>query len=109
MSGHTAGPWIVGPISPIGHDVWGIAISGHGIAIGCAYAGCVGSPCNLDIECANASLIAAAPELLAELEKAADTFRSLGHGLELLGIPVLAEACRIAEKSNRAVIAKVQS
>lgn len=59
-----------------------------------------------DQQIADARLIAAAPDLLAELEKAADTFADCARTLSVLGRRTLATACEIAEQSNRAAIAK---
>lgn len=76
MSAHTPGPWQQGPtkttVSMSGYDVHAIPISGNGSAIGCVYAGAVGRPRNVDVEYANARLIAAAPELLAALRRATE-------------------------------------
>jgi len=55
---------------------------------------------------ANARLIAAAPELLEELRKAADTFADTARYFKCLGKTEGAEAYAIAEKSARAAIAK---
>jgi hypothetical protein len=55
---------------------------------------------------ANARLIAAAPELLAELCKAADTFADTARYFSLLGKSDGAEVFRIAETAARSLIAK---
>jgi len=56
----------------------------------------------------DACLIAAAPELLDALQKAADTFRDLRLVLNMLGKTTGAEACQIAEQASRVVIAKAE-
>lgn len=69
---HTPGPWQQGAtkitVSLTGFDVWAVPISGSGSAIGCAYAGSVGRQRNVDVELANARLMAAAPDLLSALQ-----------------------------------------
>jgi len=57
---------------------------------------------------ADARLIAAAPELLDALQKAADTFRDLRLVLNMLGKTMGAEACDIAERASRVIIAKAE-
>lgn len=59
-------------------------------------------------ECeANARLIAAAPEMRDQLEKAADTFGDFRKVLDLFGRPTLAEAARIPETAIRALLEKL--
>ena len=71
---HTSGPWQLGDtritVSTDGFDAYAIPISGSGSAIGCVYAGAVGRPRSVEVEYANARLIASAPDLLVVLEKA---------------------------------------
>ena len=50
------------------------------------------------------SLTAERDQLRVELEKAAATFHHMAHGNEMLGLPVMAEACRIAETSSRRLL-----
>ena len=57
---------------------------------------------------ANARLIAAAPDMKAELEKQADTMAKLARTLRALGRGAIAEACDIAEAGARAAIAKAE-
>lgn len=68
---HTPGPWSLGAtqivVSIGGFAVHAIPISGSGSAIGCVYAGSVGRPRSVEVEYANAALIAAAPDMLAAL------------------------------------------
>lgn len=47
-------------------------------------------------------------ELVEALEKSADTFRDLVGVLQLLGRPVSAQACEIAEQGTRAALSKVR-
>jgi hypothetical protein len=54
----------------------------------------------------DARLIAAAPDLLAELCKAADTFADTARYFSLLGKSEGAEVFRIAETAARSLIAK---
>ena len=56
----------------------------------------------------DAKLIAAAPALYDCTEKAADTFRDLAKALVLLGKPVLAEACQVAENACRSALAEAR-
>lgn len=51
-------------------------------------------------------LIAAAPALLGELGKAADTFHELAHTFRIFGYPTAAQACLVAEEATRATIAR---
>jgi len=60
------------------------------------------------IKPADARLIAAAPDLLEALQKAADTFRDLGLMFTLLGKTQAVEACQIAEEYSRAAITKAE-
>lgn len=48
-------------------------------------------------------------ELLAALQKSADTFADLSKGLRLLNRPLIADACDLAERETRAVIEKATS
>lgn len=56
----------------------------------------------------SASLIAAAPELLAECIKAAETFEQWAPAMRALGRDALAMACDIASSSLRAAIRKAE-
>ena len=75
MSKHTAGPWFVNDSTKNGFEVWAdigagqfrVAVTGH------AYT----------FDKANADLIAAAPELLAELEKLSERINNIyGAGFD---------------------------
>lgn len=112
MSKHTPGPWHLEKAIGTGNIDCGWHVEPE--CIDFKYCGMVASLSDAehiggitkDERDANAHLIAAAPDLLAEAEKACDTFEELAVTLRLLGKPLLAEACRIAEQSGRAVIAK---
>jgi len=69
---HTPSPWSLGEtkiaVAVGGYTVHAIPLSGEGTAIGCVYAGTVGRPRSVDVEYANAALIAAAPDLLGALD-----------------------------------------
>ena len=98
---HTSGQWFV--------------TSQNGGSAGCAVwarggdvivAECRSPSISLPGRQCDARLIAAAPELLSALSKAADTFADIARYFRMLGKPEGAEAYGIAEKSARAVIAK---
>lgn len=110
MSAHTPGPWTAKPAADGSGDfgiVAACARAPHGyVVVAEAFAAVERVGERNPATGHNAYLIAAAPELLDELRKAADTFEELEAALSLLGRHVLAEGCRIAKESHRTAIAK---
>lgn len=58
---------------------------------------------------ANGRLAAAAPDMLAELHRSADTLRDTANSMRMLRHDTAAEAMERAEKAMRETIAKAQS
>jgi hypothetical protein len=102
MSAHTPGPWQV----KSEHEPEYIVGDIDGPDDGTMYYQPVAMVMETKQFAANARLIAAAPELLSELRKAADTFADLATFLSITGKEASAAGCRIAEASHRALIAK---
>jgi len=104
---HTPGPWFFDEHGNVFIDTREQVCCGKGREECCGDPDIIGDYDRIaETSPQNAPIVAAAPELLGELEKSADTFRDLAKGLKLLGNHVAAAACEIAERSNRAAIAK---
>ena len=105
MNKHTQGPWVIDPASR--NTAPEIIQAGTGRRVALAlYA--EGSENASEAE-ANGNLIAAAPEMLAALEKAAETLRANAHRFLLTGIKKysgVADYCWEQEREIRALIAK---
>lgn len=99
---HTPGPWWVDDRRPAG----ALQVQAQHRGKGSSY--CVATVHEWEVPDANARLLAAAPELLETLQKAADTLADIATALSIFGKSTAAEACRIAEKASRDVIAKAE-
>jgi hypothetical protein len=95
---HTPGPWTD---ESIGKDAM---VSTHAEADRAMMIDCTRSGCRIKEDQANARLIAAAPDLLEALNRAADTFSDLRKYFGILGKDVT--AWELAEGDARAAIAK---
>lgn len=95
---HTPGPWL----SSLDKEQ-DVSIFGRGWILATVYDNADNSERDH-----NARLIAAAPELLAELQKNADTFAEFAKVLNVYGKHTMAAAARVAEDSNRAIIRKAE-
>ena len=103
MSKHTPGPWTLASLYD-GKTIY-VAGSDH-----ISVASLRPHPERTEeARAANARLIAAAPEMLDGLVKAADTFADLEKALGMIGHPRMAEACAIAGRSTRDLIAKAEA
>jgi uncharacterized membrane protein len=99
MSTHTLGPWTVYENSP-DSDALPSVMAKQPNGTGLFY---VAQANRIE----DARLIAAAPELRAELERAANTFRDFAVANRALLRNVMAEAAEIAEASARALLARI--
>lgn len=100
---HSAGPWTC--FYKHKYNEWhvGVSVSSGGMKLALFPDGCPTENPEAD-----SHLIAAAPDLLEALQKAADTLGDIATALNIFGKSTAAEACRIAEKASRDVIAKAE-
>lgn len=102
MSAHTAGPWLVEADADKSGRLCVIDTAAFFIATMHRWPGFAITDAATPE--ANARLIAAAPDMLAELHNAALSFADLSRALRVFGRPLMADACDIAETAMRAAI-----
>lgn len=104
MSKHTPGPWVNAPCA---ESVGRGEPHGPGHRCWTQPRDAAGRPVNLGLQ-ANATLIAAAPDLLEALEEAASFLEMVGDDYEELCEYAMAASVRVNAAKSRAAIAKAR-